>query len=168
MQRTAVYASLVRRRHRIEWQLVLAGAVLSLAAAGALLYMLYGLTTSVFGWMDARLGDLQYDYPRTFQTDALLSARRLPPQPVHIIVQNLQGRVWIVLLPENGSGRVVAIKGPQLLGHGQDQVQPTVSLQDTNYDGTVDLVLRVGGHTFVYVPNGSAGSFILKSEPQGA
>jgi hypothetical protein len=147
---------------------VLAGAVLSLIAIAALVYMLYMLTISTLGWMDGRLGDLHYDYPRTFQTDGMLSARRLPPQPVHILVENLQGRVWIMLLPESSTGSVVAIKGPQLLGPGRDQVQATVSLQDTKYDGGIDLVLRVGGHTFVYVPNGPDGSFILQSKRQGA
>jgi hypothetical protein len=132
-----------------------------------LAYLLYGLTTTALGWVDARHGDLQGDYARTFQTDGLISARRLPPQPVHIIVQNLQGRVWMVLLPEDNSGRVVAIKGPQLLGPGEDQVQATVALRDTSYDGGVDLVLRAGGHTFVYVPNGPNGTFTLQSKRQG-
>jgi hypothetical protein len=167
MQRTVAYTSLVRRRYRSEWQVVVAGAVLALVTACALAYLLYGLITSALGWIDARHGDLQGDYPRTFQTDGLLSARRLPPQPVHILVQNLQGRVWMVLLPEDNSGRVVAIKGPQLLGPGEDQVQATVALRDTSYDGGVDLVLRAGGHTFVYVPNGPNGTFTLQSKRQG-
>ncbi|HWE63240.1 MAG TPA: hypothetical protein VHB98_16110 [Chloroflexota bacterium] len=164
MKNTVTYRSLVWRRSRAAYRMRLIVAMLSLATSGALMYLLYMLVTSAIGWTGAKLDDLGYGYPRTFQTDGLLATRRPAAQPVHIIVQNMQGRVWIVVLPKDNTGRVVAIKGPQWLGPGRDLVPATVTLQDVNHDGHADLLLHVGNSTFIYVQDAHQQSFVLQSD----
>ena len=82
-------------------------------------------------------------------------------------VQNVQGRVWIVVLPKDNTGHVVVIKGPQWLGAGGDRVPATVMVRDVTRDGRADLILQAGSHTFVYTQSADRQGFVLQGQSQG-
>src|SRR5437764_1331971 len=113
MRNAAILRVRMWQQYGAQWRYALTVAILSLATVGAPLYLFYTLTMAAIRWTEVKLDDLRYGYPRTFQTDGVLMAGPLAAQPVHVVVQNLQGRVWIVVLPEDSTQRVVAIKGPQ-------------------------------------------------------
>jgi hypothetical protein len=139
-------------------------SVLLLIALGALLYLVYALMSTAIAWTTIKLDDIRYGYPRTFQMNGVLSARTTGVQRAHFLVRNLQGRVWITIVPDDTAGRELVIEGPQLLGKDRNLAPPTLALQDVNRDGYADLGLHVAGKTFLYHQDPHQQSFVLSGD----
>ena len=168
MRNATTYRVLLRHRFGERWNNSLIMTILSLVTVGALLYVFYTLASAAIPWTEVKLDDLRYGYPRTYQADGALIARPMAAEAAHVIVLNLQGRLWLVVLPEGARQRVAVIKGPQLLGPGRDLVPATVMLRDINNSGRTDLVVHAGGRTFVYLQDAHQRGFALRRTSIGA
>ena len=164
MRSTLIYRSKVYRRRTAQRKTMVAVSAAMLIALGALLYVLYALTATALAWTTVKLDDIRYGYPRTFQMNGVLAAHTAGNQRAHFLVQNLQGQVWITIIPDDVARRVLVIKGPQLLGTDRSLAPATLALQDVNRDGYTDLMLNVDGKTFLYLQSPHDQSFILSSD----
>ncbi len=64
---------------------------------------------------------------------------------------NLNRRVLIIELPGGESSKAKIYNGPILIGQGQDLAPVTLTFQDVNGDGLVDMIVNVQDAHFVYI-----------------
>jgi len=133
-----------RQRSHFHW-LVFVGL--------AMIIMIVGwFTFSALGnWWQVTQDDWHYGRPRTFQTEAIVGHNDSPSNPSHFIAENLHRRVLIIELPGGDSSKAKIYSGPILIGQGQDLAPVTLSFQDVNADGVVDMVVNVQDAHFVYI-----------------
>ena len=102
--------------------------------------------------------DWHYGRPRTFQIDAVVGHNDSPSHPSHFIAMNLNRRVLIIELPGGDSSKAKIFNGPVLIGPGQDLAPVTLTFQDVNGDGLVDMIVNVQDAHFVYI--NAKGTFL--------
>lgn len=102
-------------------------------------------------WWQVTQDDWHYGRPRTFQTDAVVGHNDSPRNPSHFIAVNLNRHVLIVELPGGDSTKARIYSGPVLIGQGQDLAPVTLSFQDVNGDGLLDMIVNVQDAHFVYI-----------------
>jgi hypothetical protein len=119
----------------------------------AMIIMIIGwFTFSALGnWWQVTQDDWHYGRPRTFQIDAVVGHNDSPSHPSHFIAMNLNRRVLIIELPGGDSSKAKIYTGPVLIGQGQDLAAVTLSFQDVNADGLVDMIVNVQDAHFVYI-----------------
>jgi hypothetical protein len=108
-------------------------------------------------WWQTTQDDWHYGRPRTFQTDAVVGHNDSSSNPSHFIAVNLNRHVLIVELPGGDATKARIYSGPILIGQGQDLAPVTLSFQDVNGDGLLDMIVNVQDAHFVYI-NGN-GTF---------
>ncbi len=147
-RRTEEPPSLHQQPRRFHW-LVFVGMIC--------MVMLLGYTgLNAFGsWWHVHQDDSTYGRPRTFQTDAVIGHGDSADHPSHFIAMNLNRRVVIVEIPAGDISKTVIYGGPTLMGDGQDLTPVTLSFQDVNGDGRLDMLVHILDQTIVYLNNGT-------------
>ncbi|MBX5450543.1 MAG: VCBS repeat-containing protein [Thermogemmatispora sp.] len=112
--------------------------------------------SALTGWWQTTLDDWRYGRPRTFQIDAVVGHNDSPSNPSHFIALNLNRHVEIIELPGGDATKARIYVGPVLVGPGQDLAPVTLSFQDVNGDGKLDMIVTIeGSHFFFINQNGS-------------
>lgn len=134
----------------------------------ALLAMILGwVALSTLGsWVQNIKNDVQYGYPRTFQTNAVVGHNDSPQNPSHFIAMNLQGHVIVIEIPGGNVSKSVVYSGPTLLGPDRDQTPVTLTFQDVNHDGKPDMIINVQGSQFVFL--NEHGTFVPAPQNQNS
>jgi hypothetical protein len=105
-------------------------------------------------WWQTTQDDWHYGRPRTFQTDAVVGHNDSATNPSHFIAINLNRHVLIIELPGGDATKARIFNGPILIGPGQDLAPVTLSFQDVNGDGLLDLIINVQDAHFVFINGG--------------
>ena len=108
-------------------------------------------------WWQTTQDDWHYGRPRTYQTDAVVGHNDSAANPSHFIAINLNRHVLIIELPGGDTSKARIFNGPILVGPGQDLAPVTLSFQDVNGDGLLDMIVNVQDAHFVFI-NGN-GTF---------
>ena len=129
---------------RVHW-LVLVGIAM-------LIMILSWIALSAVGnWWQTTQDDWHYGRPRTFQTDAVVGHSDSKQNPSHFIAMNLNRHIIIIEIPGGDVSKSVAFNGPTLVGPGQDLTPATLTFQDVNHDGKLDMLLNIQGSQIVYL-----------------
>lgn len=139
---------LLRRQH----PLLLLGIGMSIALLSWMLLM------QAVAWTGARLDDLRYGTPRTYQTDAVVGHHDSPAHPSHFIVENWHAHVIVIEFPGGDPTKAVVYAGPTLFGGGQDETPVTVSFLDAAHNGHPEMILHLQGTQALFT-NGSDDQF---------
>jgi hypothetical protein len=134
-----------RARPRVHW----------LAPVGVgmvLMLVLYLAGSIVHAWGVDQYNTLHYGYPRTYQIDANVQHGGIS----HFIVVNLHGHVFVTEILANDPGNTKIYVGPVITGAGADREPVTISFQDANKDGRLDMWLKVGTTVYLWLNTGSA------------
>lgn len=125
----------------------------------AMLIMIIGWVAfnALGSWWQTTQDDWHYGRPRTFQTDAVVGHNDSLTNPSHFIAMNLNRHVLIIELPGGDSTKARIFNGPILIGQGQDLAPVTLSFQDVNGDGLLDMIVNVQDAHFVFI--NSNGTF---------
>ncbi len=93
----------------------------------------------------------EYGYPRTAQYDVNVGHGGVS----HFTVQNLSGLITITEIPGSGVSHSLIYQGPRLYGEQADQLPATLSFQDVNGDGKVDMELHITESVIVFLNDGT-------------
>jgi hypothetical protein len=137
-----------RARPRLHWMVYVGGAL-------CLMLVGWQALTALGQWVQGKEDDMQYGYPRTYQTDAVVGHQDSEAHPSHFIVLNLRGHIFIYELPGGDGTRTRIYTGPVLYAPGSDQTPVTIQFQDTGGKGLPDLILVVGTERFMYHNTGT-------------
>src|SRR5258708_32526577 len=122
-------------RRRVHW-LFFVGVVLFVMLIGWV-----GL--NAFGaWWQIHQNDSTYGRPRTYQTDAVVGHSDSAEHPTHFMVVNLNRHIIIIELPGGDLSKSLIYSGPELMGDGQEVTPATLTFQDMNNDGKLDILLH--------------------------
>lgn len=122
--------------------------------------VLWELGSLTLAWGLARLDDLKYGNPRTYQTNAVVGhGSDSVDHPSHFIAVNLNRQAIIVEFPAgNPAGAESYIVPYQILGPGGDLTPITVEFRDVTNDGKPDMIVHIHiqpqDQTFVFVNDG--------------
>jgi hypothetical protein len=133
----------------------------------AMLVMILGwIALSAFGsWWQTTQNDWRYGRPRTFQIDAVVGHHDSAQNPSHFIAMNLNRHVIVIEIPGGDVSKSVVFNGPTLLGPGQDLTPVTLTFQDVNHDGKLDMIINVQGSQFIYLNEN--GTFVPSNQSPG-
>lgn len=122
-------------------------------AGVAMLIMIVGWVAfnALGSWWQTTQDDWHYGRPRTFQTDAVVGQHDSMANPSHFIAVNLNRHVIIIELPGGDATKARIFNGPILIGPGQDLAPVTLSFQDVNGDGSLDMIVNVQDAHFVFL-----------------
>ncbi len=101
------------------------------------------------GWMQTKLNDLRYGYPRTFQIDAYVGGEPLG-QPSHFEAINMRGRLEVIELPGGDPTHARIFQGPQLYGPNAALVPVTIRFVPDGHPRTPDMVIQCQGTQIVF------------------
>ena len=119
----------------------------------------YQLLSSAVFWVQLRLDDLRYGYPRSSQLDGYVGFGEANGLPTHFIALNLHRQVMIYAIAGRDPTHVLTIKGPYLFGTTEQYAPVRLRLIDVTGDGYPDLVLDVDHQHVVYVDEPQLGTF---------
>lgn len=133
----------------------------------AMLIMILGwVALSALGsWWQITQDDWHYGRPRTFQTDKVVGHHDSPQNPSHFIAMNLNRHIIVIEVPGDNVSKSVVFSGPTLLGPGQDLTPVTLTFQDVNHDGKLDMIVIVQGSQFIFLNEN--GTFVPASQSPG-
>lgn len=136
------------RRRRFHWLFFVGLAMFTMLIGWILL-------TTVANWWQVTQDDWHYGRPRTYQVDAVVGHNDSLTNPSHFIAINLRGQVEIIEFPGGDATKAKMYMGPHLIGQGQDLAPVTLTFQDVNGDGKVDMIVNVQGSHFIFLNNGT-------------
>jgi hypothetical protein len=102
------------------------------------------LTAGINWWSDT-MATIQFGYPRTFQTDAVVGHSDSSANPSHFLAINLHGRIEVIEFPGGDGTKARIFLGPQLLGSGADKTIVTLKFADINGDHQPDMLIFFQG-----------------------
>jgi hypothetical protein len=136
-----------RRRHNyfhLHW---LAYVGIGMMAA-FILWIAAGFFLSWYGtWQD----DLHYGRPRTFQIDQVVGHNDSPTNPTHFIAINLNSQIVIIEIPGGDISKAMIYSAPKLYGQDASLAPITLTFQDVNHDGKIDMIVHFQGSEIVYL-----------------
>ncbi|HVU67330.1 MAG TPA: hypothetical protein VHD63_09380 [Ktedonobacteraceae bacterium] len=137
-----------RERRGIHWLLYVGlGMLIALG--------LWVLGMNALSWGTNEYNTLVYGNPRTFQTDAVVGHNDSSTNPSHFMAINLHGQIIIVEFPGGNPSKAIDYAGPDLIAPGEDQIPVTLTFEDLNHDGKLDMVVHVADKIFVFMNNGT-------------
>ncbi len=138
-----------KTRRNVHWLLPLGlGMIVAIT--------LWALGSAALAWGTARLDDLRYGYPRTFQTDAAVGHNNdSPAHPSHFIAVNLHGQIIVVEFMAGDPGKSISYLGPDLVDTGSDLIPVSLEFRDVTRDGKPDMLIHVRDKVFVFVNDGT-------------
>jgi hypothetical protein len=135
-----------KRRYHYDARLV------SLVVVVVVFTVLFGVHTAINAWND-HLIDLNFGYPRTWQTDAVVGHNDSETNQTHFIFLNLRGHINIIEIPGGDSAHARMYTGPTLVGDDVDKIPITGELKDSDGDGKTDMIVHIGDRQTVLYKN---------------
>lgn len=135
-----------RARKNVHWLLYVGLGMLAAIALAV-------LSINVLAWGTNEYNNLAYGYPRTFQTNAVVGHNDSSANPSHFIAVNLRGQIIIFELPGGDPSKSLDYIGPDLVGAQEDLLPVTLTFQDINHDGAVDMIVHVADKEFPFCNN---------------
>lgn len=129
-----------------------------------LLFVGIGMGIMILGWlMIGTLGnwwqtqqdDWHYGRPRTYQVDAVVGHGDSASHPSHYIALNLNRQVLVIEIPGGDPSKARIYIGPTLMGDGQDLIPVTLTFEDKDGNGKLDLVIHIGDQEVVFHNDGT-------------
>lgn len=119
----------------------------------AMAIMLIGwMIFSMLGnWWTTTQNDWQYGRPRTYQVDAVVGQGDSPSNPSHFIAINLNRQIIVIEIPGGNTSKARIFTGPTLIGPGQELTPVTLTFEDVNHDGKLDMIINVQDAHFVFL-----------------
>jgi hypothetical protein len=121
----------------------------------AMFIMVFGWIAfgALANWWQDKQNDWTYGNPRTFQIDQAVGINDPTQMPSHFIAMNLHGDVFVIDIEGGNPTKAQSIPIIGLSSdHEGDPV--TISFQDVNGDGKLDMIVHVAGFTIVFLNNG--------------
>lgn len=134
--------------------------------AGLALLAMYVLLSGVVGWGQAKIDDLRYGRPRTFQLSAMVGHGEENGTPTQLMALNLNRQVMVIEVPGGDATKTRALVGPYLFGANEDLTPVTMRLADVNHDNVPDLIVRVKDEEMLYLNHDGAFNLITPEERQ--
>lgn len=135
-----------QRKRRPHWMLYL-GIAMFIMILG---WVLFG---ALANWWQGEQNNWTYGNPRTFQIDQAVGINDSPQAPSHFIAMNLHGDVFVIDLEGGNPTKAQSI--PVIgLSSTEDGDPVTISFQDINGDGRIDMLVHVAGFIIVFLNNG--------------
>jgi hypothetical protein len=130
----------------------------------AMLIMIPGwVALSALGsWWQTTQNDWHYGRPRTFQIEQVVGHHDSRQDPSHFIAINLNRHIIVIEIPGGDVSKSVVFNGPMLLGPGQDLTPVTLTFQDVNHDGRLDMIINVQDSQFIFLNEN--GTFVPASQ----
>jgi hypothetical protein len=125
--------------------LVFVGVGLCIMVAG------WVVLTDVSTWLTNMQNHWQYGYPRTYQCDAVVGHQDSAAHPSHFIALNLNGQVEIIEFPGGDASHARIYTGITVVGDTPSLTPVTLSFEDVNGDGTLDMIVTVGTGRYVFL-----------------
>ena len=107
--------------------------------------------TSLATWWTNTQEQWQYGYPRTAHYDVAVGHNDSPTQPSHFIALNLKGQVEIIEFPGGDAAHAQIYTGLSVIGQNASLIPVTLSFQDMNGDGTLDMIVTVGNTHYLFL-----------------
>lgn len=136
--------------------LVFAGIALFIAILG------WVVLTTVATWVTNMQDHWQYGYPRTAQYDIVVGHSDSPAHPSHFIALNLNGQVEIIEFPGGDASKARIYTGIAIVGPNATLNPVTLSFQDVNGDGLLDMIVTVGSSHYVFL--NEKGQFVKATQ----
>ncbi|HET9920018.1 MAG TPA: hypothetical protein VFQ30_09285, partial [Ktedonobacteraceae bacterium] len=112
----------------------------------------------VANWWQVTQDDWHYGRPRTYQVDQVVGHNDSAQKPSHFIAINLNRQVEVIEFPGGDATKAKIYIGPLLVGPGQYLAPVTLSFQDVNGDGKIDMIVNVQDSHFIFLNNGTSFS----------
>lgn len=139
------------QRRRVHWLFYLGLAMCTMLLGWMLL-------TTVANWWQVTQDDWHYGRPRTYQVDQVVGHNDSAQKPSHFIAINLNRQVEVIEFPGGDATKAKIYIGPLLVGPGQYLAPVTLSFQDVNGDGKIDMIVNVQDSHFIFLNNGTSFS----------
>lgn len=107
--------------------------------------------SALSNWWTITQNDWQYGRPRTYQVDAVVGHGDSKANPSHFLAINLNRQIVVIEIPGGNAAKTRIFNGPTLIGPGQDLTPVTLTFQDVNHDGKLDMVINVQDTHFVFL-----------------
>ena len=88
-------------------------------------------------------------------TSAVVGHNDSATHPSDFLAINIRGQIVVFEFPGGDAAKGLLYDGPNLSGSGEDQSVPTLSFDDRNQDGKLDLTINVAGHQSVFYNDGT-------------
>ena len=131
-----------------QWRLhplVFVGLALIVATLG------WVVLTSVVNWWTNTENHWQYGYPRTAQYDVVVGHQDSAAHPSHFIALNDDGQVEVIEFPGGDVSHARIYTGVALIGPNAALVPVTLTFQDVNGDGKLDMIVIAGTARYVFL-----------------
>jgi len=122
------------------------------AAIALLLYGAINLGTGV--WTQHQL-DVQYGFPRTWQTDQVVGYADNAAHPTHFIFENLNTHIIFIEIPGGDIAKAKIYSVEVIHGNGADDTPVTATFADVNGDSKIDVIVNIGDQSIVYLNTGT-------------
>ncbi len=142
---------------------MLSQAITIMLAFCALVALVLAVQTGV-GWVERRLDDLRYGFPRVAQVSGVVGFGDSLQTPSQALAINSDGQITIIVLPAGDSARLNVLAGPYLVGYDGPYEVAQPYLVDANQDDRLDLLVRIRGEDLVYLNRGDSWSIITSEE----
>jgi hypothetical protein len=118
--------------------------LLPIGVAMVLLVILWMVGSAALTWGKQRLDDLQYGYPRTFQTDMVVGHNDSAKNPSHFIAMNLHSQIVVIEFMGGNPQKAITYLTPVFItGSNSDLAPVTLEFRDVNGDGKLDMLVHI-------------------------
>lgn len=116
---------------------------------------LWLILSSALAWGVGKYNDIQYGYPRYFQTDAVVGHNDSAAHPSHFIALNLHGQVIVIELPGGNPTKSYDYVGPTMIASGDDLIPITLTFSDVHHNGKPDMFIHIQDREFYFCNDGT-------------
>jgi hypothetical protein len=116
-----------------------------------LMFSLWVCASFALSWYSTWQDDLHYGRPRTAQYDVVVGHGDSPAHPTHFIALNLTAQIVLVEIPGGNLSQSRTYQGPTLYGPDANLAPITLTFEDVNHDGKVDMLVHFQGSEIIYL-----------------